>query len=106
MVHKALPFLFAGDDLIAGAISPNATRSLADIQEYLANAEAENLLDIDGDGIVGASSDGIIAIRYMVNQTLPFLFTGDDLIAGAISSDATRSLTDIQNYMAELSSSI
>ncbi|MEY2908272.1 MAG: hypothetical protein RLZZ602_795, partial [Pseudomonadota bacterium] len=83
MVHKALPFLFAGDDLIAGVISPNATRGLTAIQEYLANAEAGNLLDINGDGIVGASSDGIIAIRYMVNQTLPFLFTGDDLIAGA-----------------------
>ena len=89
---------FAGNALINGAISPSATRSLTDIQNYLQNGVDQKFLDIDGDGRVGALSDGIIAVRYLFGAA----FAGNALINGAISPDATRDLTEIQNYLADL----
>ena len=40
-------------------------------------------LDIDGDGTVGALTDGLLVIRHL------FGFTGDALISGALSADAS-----------------
>ena len=55
-------------------------------------------LDIDGNGSVGALSDGLIAVRYLFGSA----FSGNALIDGAIAPDATRNLTQIQAYLADL----
>ena len=89
---------FSGNALIAGAISPTATRSLSEIQAYLQEGVTQKYLDIDGNGSVGALSDGIMAVRYMFGSA----FSGSALTAGALAPDATRNLTGIQSYMAGL----
>ena len=89
---------FTGNALINGAISPGATRSLTEIQNYLQDGVDQKFLDIDGDGSVGALSDGIMAVRYLFGAA----FAGNALINGAIAPDATRDLAGIQNYLADL----
>ena len=55
-------------------------------------------LDIDGDGKVGALSDGIMTVRYLFGSA----FSGNALIAGAIAPNATRDLAGIQSYLSGL----
>ena len=89
---------FAGDKLIQGAISPTATRNLTEIQAYLQQGVDQRFLDIDGDGSIGALSDGIMVVRYMFGAA----FTGDKLTEDAIAPGATRDLTEIRDYLAGL----
>ncbi|MFB2816238.1 Calx-beta domain-containing protein, partial [Umezakia ovalisporum] len=88
---------FIGNDLIDGAIDPNATRDLVAIQAYLQEGVNQGHLDIDGNGSVGAYSDGIMAVRYMFGT-----FPGDALIHEVLSPDATRDLAQIQNHLEQL----
>ena len=55
-------------------------------------------LDVDGDGTVGALSDGIMAVRYLFGAAFP----GDALTDGAISPGATRSTTQIRTHLGDL----
>ncbi|MGA1476242.1 MAG: hypothetical protein ACO4AI_14015, partial [Prochlorothrix sp.] len=55
-------------------------------------------LDVDGNGTIGALSDGIMAVRYLFGAA----FAGDALIDGAIAADATRDLAGVQDYLAGL----
>ncbi|WP_052150113.1 hypothetical protein [Aphanizomenon flos-aquae] len=89
---------FSGNALIAGAIAPNATRSLSEIQTYLQEGTTQKYLDIDGNGKVDALTDGIMAVRYMFGSA----FSGNVLIAGAIAPDAIRDLSSIQSYLSGL----
>ncbi|MDH6062212.1 hypothetical protein, partial [Umezakia ovalisporum] len=82
-----------------GAIASDATRNLAEIQEYLQQGLHQGYLDIDGNGETKALSDGIIAIRYMFGSSFP----GEQLIDGAIAPDATRNSAEIQAYLTTLS---
>ena len=88
-------FGFSGDALIADATSNGATRQEAEeITSYL--SDAENELDIDGDGEAGALTDGLLLIRYL------FGFSGDALISGAVSENAQRTTAEqIQAYISE-----
>ncbi len=88
-------FGFSGDSLIANAISSVATRQEAEeITSYL--SDAENELDIDGDGKAGALTDGLLLIRYL------FGFSGDALISGAVSENAQRTTAEqIETYISE-----
>lgn len=61
-------------------------------------AQATWNLDVDGDGTIGALSDGIMAVRYLFGAA----FAGDALIDGAIAADATRDLAGVQDYLAGL----
>jgi hypothetical protein len=94
---------FPGEKLIEGAISPNATRNLAEIQAYLQKGVDDKHLDIDGDGRVNALSDGIMIVRYLFG---PNAFPCEKLIEGAIAPDATRDLTQIQAYLTQFSTVI
>jgi len=88
-------FGFSGDALIAGATSNGAIRQEAEeITSYL--IDAENELDIDGDGEAGALTDGLLLIRYL------FGFSGDALISGAVSENAQRTTAEqIEAYISE-----
>ena len=87
---------FAGSALTNGAISPTATRNLPQIQDYLQEGVSQGHLDIDGNGSIGALSDGIIAMRYLSG------FSGNALIDAAIAPNATRDLAGIQSYLSGL----
>jgi hypothetical protein len=51
-------------------------------------------LDIDGNGQYDALSDGVLLLRYLFGG-----FEGDDLINGAVATNATRNLTEINTYL-------
>ena len=88
-------FGFTGDALATGAISTDATRDRAeDISALL--ADADNELDIDGNGESKALSDGLLLIRYL------FGFTGDALTVVAIGEGASREKSDaIEAYISD-----
>ncbi len=80
-----------GDALIAGAIGGGATRTTAvAIQTYLASVAAE--LDIDGDGLLRANTDGVIIMRYLRN------IRGSALVTGATNGTA-RTVAQIEALM-------
>ncbi|MDH6083979.1 Calx-beta domain-containing protein [Umezakia ovalisporum] len=97
------PTAFPDDKLIEGAVPPNATRNLAEIQAYLQKGVDDKHLDIDGDGEIKALSDGIMIVRHLFGPTA---FPGDKLIEGAIAPDATRDLTQIQAHLTQFSTLI
>ena len=86
-------FDFSGDTLVANATDTSATRSSAsDISSYLTDAQTE--LDIDGNGEVGALTDGLLLIRYL------FDFRGESLISNAVDANATRkTAAEIEAYI-------
>ena len=51
--------------------------------------------DVDGNGEVGAFSDGLMILRKMFGTA----FKGDALTDGAIDSDATRTTDEIHEYI-------
>ena len=72
-----------GDDVIGSAIGPGANRNTRDeITNYLDSCDT--MLDVDGNGVLDAQTDGILIMRYM------FEITGESLISGALAPDATR----------------
>jgi len=83
-----------GDDLINNSIGPNAQRvTAAEIVAYLDSARS-TMLDVDGNGIADAMTDGFLLIGYL------FEITGDALISGAIGEGATRTnASDIINFL-------
>ncbi|MDB9539335.1 Calx-beta domain-containing protein, partial [Anabaenopsis arnoldii] len=94
---------FPDEKLTQGAIAPNATRNLAEIQAYLQQGVDNQYLDIDGNGEIKALSDGIMIVRHLFGSTA---FPGDKLIEGAIAPDATRDLTQIQAHLTQFSTVI
>ncbi|MBC6421052.1 MAG: PPC domain-containing protein [Hormoscilla sp. SP12CHS1] len=77
-------FGFRGDALTKDAIGEDSTRSSADLITNYLDAAGDTLLDVDGNGIVEALSDGILFIRFL------FGFRGETLTNGAIAPGATR----------------
>ena len=57
-------------------------------------------LDVDGDGEVGAFSDGFMILRKMFGDA----FDGDALTAKAITDSATRETNEIHDYIAAMTS--
>ena len=80
----ALRYMFGltGATLTDNAIGASATRDSAQIATYLANIHPR--LDIDGNGVVDALTDGVLIVRYM------FGLTGSALIEGAVGPNAQR----------------
>ncbi|MGK7903410.1 MAG: hypothetical protein AB4352_18790 [Hormoscilla sp.] len=77
-------FQFRGDVLINNVIGIGATRTTAlEITNYLDMARS-TMLDVDGNGMADALTDGIMMIRYL------FGFGGNAVIDGALGPDATR----------------
>ena len=90
-------FGFTGSTLTNGAVDTvNGTRTEAtDIQAYLADALSGQILDVDGNGVADALSDGVLIVRYL------FGFTGTTLTSGAVDtvSGSRTDGADIQNYL-------
>jgi len=74
------------------------TRDMASMHAYLQEGITQKYLDIDGNGSVGALSDGLMVARYMFGSA----FAGNKLTDGAIAPDATRNLAGIQSYLSGL----
>ncbi|MCR4415819.1 MAG: choice-of-anchor D domain-containing protein, partial [Thermoguttaceae bacterium] len=77
-------FGFSGDDLVRGALAPDATRTDPDaIRQYL-DACCPTMLDVDDNGVQDALTDGLLILRYL------FGFRGPALTNGAIGPGARR----------------
>jgi hypothetical protein len=77
-------FGFDGPSLVAGALSPPATRTdPAAIAGYLAGCES-TMLDVDGDGFATPLTDGLLVVRRL------FGFDGAALTQGAVGEHCTR----------------
>ena len=84
-------FGFRGQTLTTGAIASDAqNNSDAMIEQQLSQL---SIADIDGDGNVDALTDGLLLLRYL------FGFRGDTLINGAMSSEATRNTTEVEDHI-------
>lgn len=74
------------------AIGPQNTATVF-VTDNDSDTEQINL-DIDGNGVPGAFSDGVLALRYLNEET------GDDLTDGAIAAGATRTTAaEITSYL-------
>ena len=73
-------FGFTGQTLTEGAVSSTANRiAAANIEAYI--GEQFDTIDLDGNGTVGALTDGLLLLRHL------FGFSGSTLIEGAIGPD-------------------
>ena len=89
---------FADDALTNKAITSTATRSTSEIHAYIQDGIDSGVLDVDGDGRVGAFSDGFMVLRKMFGDA----FEGDALTNKAITNEATRDTDEIHEYIASL----
>ena len=87
---------FTGTSLNVTAIAGTLATNYSLQASPLSVAKQNWNLDIDGDGTIGALSDGVILMRYLLGGSI---FSGDALINGASSSNATRNATQIRAYI-------
>ena len=85
-----------GDALVFGAVASNAT--VTSSQDILVEIDRLGmLLDIDGNGVIDALTDGLLILRYL------FGLEGDVLIAGVVAQNATRATAaEIEAHLAGL----
>ena len=99
VLRKMFGDAFAGEALTNKAITTTATRSTTEIHEYIQEGIDSKILDVDGDGEVGAFSDGFMILRKMFGDA----FAGEALTNKAITDSATRETDEIHDYIADLS---
>jgi len=84
VIRKLFGAAFAGDALTYKAISPNATRTTAEISDFIQQGIDEGLLDMDKDGKTTALGDGLMVIRRLFGAA----FEGSALTNKAISPNS------------------
>ena len=84
VIRKMFGTTFSGDSLTNKAISPDATRTTAEISDYIQSGIDGGLLDVDRDGLTTPLGDGLMVIRSLFGAT----FTGSALTNKAISPDS------------------
>jgi glucose/arabinose dehydrogenase len=76
-------FGFRGDTLITGSVAPGCLRCEApEIESYLASLAVD--LDVDGNSVTDALTDGALVLRWL------FGFRGPALVAEAVAPECTR----------------
>ena len=84
VIRKLFGAAFAGDALTSKAISPTATRTTAEIHDFIQQRIDGGLLDVDKDGKTTAFGDGLMVIRRLFGAA----FAGAALTNKAISPDS------------------
>ncbi len=84
VIRKLFGSAFAGDALINKAISPNATRTTDEINDFIQGGIDGGLLDVDKDGKTTALGDGLMVIRRLFGAA----FDGGALTNKAINSSS------------------
>jgi len=89
-------FGLTGTPLANGAIGTGATRTdPGDIALHASNIKPR--LDVDGNGLTDAYTDGLLLIRYL------FGLRGPALVSGAVGTGATRTTAaEIEQYIQSL----
>ena len=86
-------FGFTGQVLVENATAVDSTRSTSEIELLLLQMHTSKLFDVDGDGNQDALTDGILVIKHL------FGFTGSTLTSNALGAGATRTDSEITNYL-------
>ena len=101
MIVRKLMEAFPGDALTDKAISPGATRTTNEIDQYIQSGIDSKALDVDESGAVTAFGDGIMIMRHLMEA-----FPGQALIDKAIDptspyapSNWNAVATNIENLM-------
>ena len=84
VIRKLFGAAFAGDALTYKAVSPNATRTTAEISDFIQQGIDGGMLDVDKDGKTTALGDGLMVIRRLFGAA----FDGAPLINKAISPNS------------------
>jgi len=84
VIRKLFGAAFAGDVLTNKAISPTATRTTAEIHQFIESGISTGTLDVDKDGKTIALGDGLMVIRHLFGAA----FAGAALTNKAISPDS------------------
>ena len=88
-------FGLEGDSLISGAVSSDANYDNS--QDIISRISAlGDLADIDGNAEIDALTDGLLILRFL------FGLEGDTLVNGVVSSDATRTTSEIEAHLETL----
>ena len=88
-------FGLEGDSLISGAVSSDANHD--NPQDIILRISAlGDLADIDGNAQIDALTDGLLILRYL------FGLEGDTLVDGVVSSDSTRTTSEIEEHLETL----
>ena len=80
VLRKMFGDAFADDALTNKAITSTATRTTSEIHQYIQEGIDNKILDVDGDGEVGAFSDGFMILRKMFGDA----FAGEALTLSLI----------------------
>ncbi|WP_341884207.1 hypothetical protein [Synechococcus sp. UW140] len=84
IIRKLFGAAFTGDALTNKAISPTATRTTAEIHQFIESGISTGTLDVDKDGKTTALGDGLMVIRHLFGAA----FAGAALTNKAISPDS------------------
>ncbi|MEZ6061740.1 MAG: choice-of-anchor Q domain-containing protein [Planctomycetaceae bacterium] len=85
---------FRNTALTTGAVGANARRSdAAAVQSFLDTGPMQAFFDLDGDGEIRPLTDGILFLRGLQG------LTGDALVRGAVTSEASRSAAEIRSLI-------
>ena len=84
IIRKLFGTAFAGEALASKAISSNATRSVAEIHEFIEKGVSAGFLDVDHDNRTTALGDGLMIIRKLFGTA----FAGEALVSKAVSSES------------------
>jgi hypothetical protein len=89
-------FHFSGEAVVHGAVAPACLRcSAAEVESYLASMEGA--LDVDGNGVETALTDGLLTLRWLLG------LRGQPLVAGAVGPGCTRCTAEtIEPFLAGL----
>lgn len=83
IIRKLLGPAFAGAALTENAVGTNATRTTEEIHQFIEHGIRSKALDVDGSGLVGTFTDGLLIIRSMLPD-----FEEDKLVDKALSSQS------------------
>ena len=81
-------FGFTGDALTQGAVDPAGTRTSAPAIADFLDIGRDTMLDVDGNGVADALTDGVVILRFL------FGFIGDALTQSAVDPAGTRTDPD------------
>ena len=84
VIRKLLGDAFKGDALTQKAVSNNAGLSTDSIHAFIEKGIESGSLDVDGDGVVTAFSDGLMIVRYMLGSG----FIGPALVDKALGHES------------------
>jgi len=84
VIRKLLGPAFDGDALTFKAIGSGATRTTAEIHDYIQSGIDSGLLDVDKNGKTTALTDGLMVIRRLLGPA----FDGEALTFKALASDS------------------